>query len=95
MILFFCFLFCFVFVFQDSVSAWLLSWNSLCKPGGPQTHRSTASVSASALSAGIKGVCHPHCSEPWFLKGLLGNGKRSLPAVSGVLAFLCRGSLTH
>ena len=46
-----------VWVFQDGFSVHLwLSWNSLCRPGWPQTHRDPpASVS---LSAEIKGVRH-------------------------------------
>jgi hypothetical protein len=40
-----------------SVEPWL-SWNSLCKPGWPQTQKSTCLC---LPSAGIKGVRH-HCS---------------------------------
>jgi hypothetical protein len=52
----FCFvLFCFVLLRQGfSVYSWL-SWNSLCKPGWPQTRRSAWLC---LLSAGIKGVLH-------------------------------------
>jgi hypothetical protein len=39
-----------------SVQSWL-SWNSLCRPGWPQTQKSACLC---LPSAGIKGVCH-HC----------------------------------
>jgi hypothetical protein len=56
----FCFCFCFVlfcFLKQGfSVYPWL-SWNSLCRPGWPQTQKS---VCFCLPSAGIKGVRHHH-----------------------------------
>jgi hypothetical protein len=52
-------LFFFLFSFSRqgfSVKHWL-SWNSVCRPGWPQTQKSACLC---LLSAGIKGVCH-HC----------------------------------
>ncbi|EGW09804.1 hypothetical protein I79_019627 [Cricetulus griseus] len=52
----FLFLFVCLFVLRQGYSvALVLSCNSLCRPGWPQTHRDLP------VSAGIKGICH--CSH--------------------------------
>jgi hypothetical protein len=53
--------------FWDRVSLCRLSWNSLCRPGWPQTQKSTC-LCLSLPSAGIKGVCHHHVAlaEPSY-----------------------------
>jgi hypothetical protein len=54
------YIYLFIFGFSRqgfSVEPWL-SWNSLCRPGWPQTQKSACLC---LPSAGIKGVCH-HCS---------------------------------
>jgi hypothetical protein len=61
----FCILFGLVLVFFETgflFVAWL-SWNSLCRPGWPQTQKSTCLC---LPSAGIKGVSH-HCPAKIFL----------------------------
>ena len=52
----------FFFIFQDRVSLVLLSWNSLCRPGWPQTQRSSCLCLS---STGIKGIYH-HCPVAFF-----------------------------
>ena len=63
------FLFCFLwfgFVFQDKISLYSPgnSWNSLCRPGWPQTRKMYLPLS---LRAGIKGICH-HVQLDFLLK---------------------------
>jgi hypothetical protein len=50
----YCFIFCFL-VFFSRQGFSVLSWNSLCRPGWPQTQKSTCLCLS---SAGIKGMCH-------------------------------------
>jgi hypothetical protein len=62
----FVFVFCFLFfAFFFSVYPWL-SWNSLCRPGWPQTQKS---VCLCLPSAGIKGMDHHARLCFWFWEG--------------------------
>ena len=56
-----CFVFLFVWFFFKTGFLCVLSWNSLCRPGWPQTQKSACLC---LPIAGIKGMCHHH--PAWY-----------------------------